>query len=38
MMDTLLVAAIAVPAIIAAMLTIRDHRRLEWLRWRTLPR
>jgi len=28
----------AVLAIIAAMLTIRDHRRLEWLRWRTLPR
>ena len=37
-MDTLLVAAIAVPAMIAAILTLREHRRIDWLRWRTMPR
>lgn len=37
-MDTLLVTAIAVPAIVLAMLTIREHRRLDWLRRRILPR
>ena len=37
-MDTLLVAVIAIPAIVAAMLAIREHRRLEWLRWRIVPR
>ena len=37
-METLLLAAIAVPAIVLAMLTIREHRRLEWLRRRVLLR
>ena len=37
-MDTLLVAVIAVPTIVAALLVIREHRRIEWLRWRILPR
>ena len=31
MMDTLLVAAIAVAAIVVAMLNIRENRRREWL-------
>jgi hypothetical protein len=38
MMDTLLVTAIAVPAIVVAILTIREHRRFERLRGRILPR
>jgi hypothetical protein len=33
-MDTLLVAAIAVPALIAALIHIRDLRQLAWLRQR----
>jgi len=36
--EALVVAVIAVPAIVASMLSIREHRRREWLQRRVWPR
>jgi hypothetical protein len=36
--EALVVAIIAVPAIAAAIFTIREYRRREWLQRRVLPR
>jgi hypothetical protein len=36
--EALVVAVIAVPAIVVAMLTIREYRRREWLQRRVIPR
>jgi hypothetical protein len=38
MMEVLALAAIAVPAIVWAMFTLREHRHREWLLWRVSHR